>query len=261
MFAGVEEKALRLLEEAQGLLEKFTQLCSTGGDAEYPVAVEEAGESSGNSGESGVVPVELPAVCETGSVSGEHTLTQSSEGDTRELQETVVLDPDDIAPVVIELHDHMTSHYLVPRPPKEIVILEEEDEKFEDALSSFPEEKDLILSQQTVSTTARVSSCNSTHSATTTNNPSPARPSFSERLQDPRKLSASSQMSSGSAEDVLDGGRVGDLLSCDAVVKGEKWEEGEGVSGDCGEESLMEFDSLMEEVSEEIFAKVHIHSK
>ena len=255
MFAGVEEKALRLLEEAQGLLEEFTQLCSTGSDAEYPVAVEEAGESS-NSGESGVVPVELPAVCETGSVSGEHTLTQSSEGDTRELQETVVLDPDDISPLVIELHVHMTSRYLVPHPPKEIVILEEEDEKFEDALSSFPKEKDLTLSQQTVSTTARVSSCNSTHSATTTNNPSPARPSFSERLQDPRKLSASSQVSSGSAEDVLDGGRVGDLLSCGAVVKSEKWEEGEGVSGDCGEESLMEFDSLMEEVSEEIFAKV-----
>ena len=141
---GFPEEGTRLLEQAQNLLEEFTQLCSTGdeefSDPSAPVGQESRGRGmngdwNGGEGE----PLER----------GKGRIPPSSLSSSGEtLQENIVVDPDDITP---ESHDSQVK--CVPPAPETHVtcvtlphdshvtnVVEDDDgDRFEDAMSELPE--------------------------------------------------------------------------------------------------------------------------
>ena len=274
------EDAQGLLEEAQGLLEEFTELYSTSLEAdlleeftelystsleadllEDSVIMDEAQQNS-LEGASTLTSAEAETEPEYGCVAPCH----SSGRETVEevwLQEELSVDPDDIDPVIKPRDYHSESHdpLTVPRPPNDIDILdgieEDEDEEFEDALYDFPED-DTIPSHHRASEVTSpdhsglYQTTNSTRSHSTTS--SMISEEHSMMVSVPSGPTGAGALAT--TED-MDGGRVGDLLrDCQPAGARKKGKQKMKKEEEEIENSLKEFDSFMEEVPDEFFAKV-----
>ena len=287
------EEGTRLLEEAQNLLEEFTQLCSTGDDgfSEDPAAPETMDKCISGEANGDMAP---------GAREGERrtpsslALSKTSATGGKRLQENLAVDPDDITP---ETESHDSHVRCVPPTPSNDVVEDENGDRFEDAVSEFPDHTVMKIAPplQLSPQPTNLSSTTNNHQRTTSftpptslptsftspsytvkprtisssNTPQPERsntglPAASQSptlLGDPRKISPylPSPPALGPVDtETTDGGRVGLVFGGGGVGDG----EGVGVAIEKSrgegvlERSMMEFDSFLEGVSGQDLAKV-----
>ena len=285
------EEGTRLLEEAQNLLEEFTQLCSTGdeGFSEDPAAPETMGKCIDGDANGDMAP---------GAREGERrtpsslALSKTSATGGKRLQENLAVDPDDITPET-ESHDGHVS--CVPPTPNNDVVEYENEDRFEDAMSEFPDHVTMKIAPPVSPQPTNLSSTTKNHQRTTSftpqislptsfispssavkrrtisssNSPQPessntAASQSPTLLKVPRKISpyvAASPPAPGPVDtDTTDGGWIGLVFGGGGVGDGdqgsgvgiEKSRGGEGVL----DQSMVEFDSFLEGVSDQDLAKV-----
>ncbi|CAI8023901.1 Werner syndrome ATP-dependent helicase [Geodia barretti] len=293
---GLPEEGTRLLEEAQNLLEEFTQLCSTGdeGFSEDPAAPETMGKCIDGDANGDMAP---------GAREGERrtpsslALSKTSATGGKRLQENLAVDPDDITPET-ESHDGHVS--CVPPTPSNDVVEYENEDRFEDAMSEFPDHMAMKIAPPVSPQPTNLSSTTKNHQRTTSftppislptsfispssavkrrtisssNSPQPessntAASQSPTLLKVPRKISpyvAASPPAPGPVDtDTTDGGRIGLVFGGGGVgdrdqgsgVGIEKSRGGEGVL----DQSMVEFDSFLEGVSDQDLAKLDDEDK
>ena len=256
------EEGTRLLEEAQNLLEEFTQLCSTGDDgfSEDPAAPETMDKCINGEANGDMAP---------GAREGERrtpsslALSKTSATGGKRLQENLAVDPDDITP---ETESHDSHVRCVPPTPSNDVVEDENGDRFEDAVSEFPDHTVMKIAPplQLSPQPTNLSSTTNNHQRTTSFTPTSLPTSSPTLLGDLRKISPylPSPPALGPVDtETTDGGRVGVVFGGGGVGDGEgvgvaieksRGGEGEGVL----ERSMMEFDSFLEGVSGQDLAKV-----